>query len=97
MSGIEERIARIIAGQFRMRSWDFLGECDKDQYRAVAAALVANLGLRDETAFRYTHQPSGRSSILTDLSDVKVARKIASDNHALTEVVRYVTDWRDTE
>lgn len=61
----------------------------------VAEVLVAELGLTAETAFRYTHNASGRSTIIESTSaDVRIARKIAGDTHTLTEVSRYVTDWQ---
>jgi hypothetical protein len=59
-----------------------------------AAAVLAALNLTDETAFRYTHLASGRSTILESTSsDVRVARRIAGDTHELTEVERLVGPW----
>lgn len=50
------------------------------------------LGMTQETAFRYTHNASARSTIL-DGVDIETARKIAGTTHTLTEVRRHVTEW----
>lgn len=63
-----------------------------EHWKHVAEVLIAELGLTQETAFRFTHKKSGLSSILTEEGDVRVARKI-TESHNLVEVSRYVTDW----
>jgi hypothetical protein len=63
MSGMEERLARAIAGQYRARSWEWIGECDKDEYRAVAAGVIEELGLTEEWDWRVnTDEPDRFSS-----------------------------------
>jgi hypothetical protein len=60
----------------------------------LARAAVDALELTGETAFRFTHLASGRSTILeTGSSDVAVARKIAGETHELSEVSRLVGPW----
>lgn len=68
----------------------------KGHYRRMAQAAIDALQLANETAFLYTHNASGRSTIIESTSaDVHMARKIAGTTHTLTQVARLVTPWAD--
>lgn len=71
------------------------GTCVAVWAETVAAEIDEALGeLMREEAFRYTHNASGRSTIL-DVTDVPMARKIAGTTHALAEVSRWVSGYAE--
>jgi hypothetical protein len=96
MSGIEQRIADILRYAdlpFTLRPrYKWKADEASEFFEAAAEVLVSELGLIQENAFRFTHKESGRSSILDDPGDVRIARKI-TESHNLTEVSRFVTEW----
>lgn len=79
--------------QFNRRDFSVLHPDHQEDYRWMARAAVEAMGLTEETAFHYTHLASGRFTLLTDLPDIEMARKIAGETHELSEVSRLVSPW----
>lgn len=84
-------------GHMTRRGEIYFGSSGTLNIELLAQTLAAGFGFTTETAFRYTHKSTGRSTILTDLPDIQAARKIASEAHDLTEVNRLVTAWETAE
>jgi len=91
-----DKVAEAICGATssgQLFPWSEATEQEREAWRRMAQAAMDALQLTEETAFQH-HFPNGRSVLLTDLTDIKTARKVAAQaGMELTEVFRLASPW----